>query len=111
MRRQAAKYSRKRERDPSRIPAKKLLNVMCRKIRTRKIRFYVRGFIPRSSGLHDISKRYNIGACGTSVISCTLGILQQELRNDLCTHRRTWIKSKNKFSEHILFLFFSLVRV
>ena len=56
--RQAAKYSRKWEREPSRIPAKKLLNAMCRKIRRRKIRSYVRVFIPRSSGLHDITKRY-----------------------------------------------------
>ena len=58
-----------------------------------------------------LANAINIGACGTSAISFTLGILQQELRYDLCTHRRTWIKSKNKFSEHILFLFFSLVRV
>ena len=56
--RQAAKYSRKREREPSRIPVKKLLNAMRIKMRRRKIRSYVRGFIPRSSGLHDISQRY-----------------------------------------------------
>ena len=39
--RQAAKYSRKRERESIyRIPAKKLLNTMRRKIRRRKIRSY-----------------------------------------------------------------------
>ena len=55
--RQAAKHSRKRERETSRIPAKKLLNAMRRKIRRKKIRSYVRRFIPRSSLLHDIIKR------------------------------------------------------
>ena len=54
--RQAAKHSRKRERETSRIPAKKLLNAMRRKIRRKKIRSYVRRFIPRSSLLHDIIK-------------------------------------------------------
>ena len=73
--RQAAKYSRKREREPSRLPAKHLLNAMRRKIRRREIRSYVRSYIPRSSELHDICKRYKYCVCGTSVISCTLGML------------------------------------